>query len=112
MFGSPCGSLFFPFIGHFIPFEVLSAMPKADNKTQSKDRGCDDSRRESPTQTRVALAGALQEQDLPLVRDLGADVVGVRSAACQDCRRAGPLDVEQVRRLRKIIAQRLPDAVL
>jgi len=59
-----------------------------------------------------ALAGALQEQDLPLVRDLGADVVGVRSAACQDGRRAGPLDVARVRRLRKIIAQRLPDAVL
>jgi uncharacterized protein (UPF0264 family) len=31
-----------------------------------------------------ALAGALQEHDLPVVRDLGADVVGVRSAACQD----------------------------
>ena len=51
-----------------------------------------------------ALAGALQEQDLPLVRDLGADVVGVRSAACQDGHRAGPLDVERVRRLRRIIA--------
>ncbi len=51
-----------------------------------------------------ALAGALREQDLPLVRDLGADVAGVRSAACRDGRRAGPLDPERVRRLREVIA--------
>ncbi|MBI5955881.1 MAG: (5-formylfuran-3-yl)methyl phosphate synthase [Chloroflexi bacterium] len=51
-----------------------------------------------------ALAGALQEQDLPLIRDLGADVAGVRSAACRGGRRAGPLDTERVRRLREVIA--------
>jgi hypothetical protein len=50
-----------------------------------------------------ALAGALQEEDLLLVRDLGADVAGVRTAVCRDSRRQGPLDAERVRRLRKII---------
>ncbi len=50
-----------------------------------------------------ALAGALQEQDLLRVRDLGADVAGVRTAACRDNRRTGPLDAERVRRLCEII---------
>ena len=57
-----------------------------------------------------ALAGTLREQDLPLVRDLGADVAGVRSAACRDDRRAGPLDAERVRRLREVIALPVQDA--
>lgn len=51
----------------------------------------------------VALAGALQAEDLPRVRDLGADVVGVRSAACRDGHRAGPLDVERLRQLRALV---------
>ena len=50
-----------------------------------------------------ALAGALRAEDLPLVRDLGADVAGVRSAACREGRRAGPLDAAQVRRLREML---------
>jgi (5-formylfuran-3-yl)methyl phosphate synthase len=50
-----------------------------------------------------ALAGALQEQDLLRVRDLGADVAGVRTAACRDNRRAGPLDADRVRQLCEII---------
>jgi uncharacterized protein (UPF0264 family) len=50
-----------------------------------------------------ALAGALRAEDLPLVRGLGADVVGVRSAACREGRRAGPLDAELVRRLREML---------
>jgi uncharacterized protein (UPF0264 family) len=50
-----------------------------------------------------ALAGALQERDLLRVRDLGADVAGVRTAACRDHRRTGPLDAERVRRLCEII---------
>ena len=50
-----------------------------------------------------ALAGALQEQDLLLVRDLGADVAGVRTAVCRDNRRAGPLAADRVRRLCDII---------
>jgi len=51
----------------------------------------------------LALAGALQEQDLLRVRDLGADVAGVRAAVCRDNRRAGPLDADRVRRLCEII---------
>ncbi len=50
-----------------------------------------------------ALAGALQEQDLLRVRDLGTDVAGVRTAVCRDHCRAGPLDADRVRRLCEII---------
>ncbi|GBC85520.1 hypothetical protein HRbin11_01970 [bacterium HR11] len=50
----------------------------------------------------VALAGSLQAEDLPRLRGLGADVVGVRSAACRDGRRTGPLDVERLRQLRAL----------
>jgi uncharacterized protein (UPF0264 family) len=48
------------------------------------------------------LAGALREQDLPLARDLGADVVGLRTAACRDRRREGPLQAALVERLHRI----------
>lgn len=48
------------------------------------------------------LAGALREQDLPLVRDLGADIVGLRTAACRDDQRCGPLEAARVRRLCQI----------
>ena len=47
----------------------------------------------------VALAGALRREDLPVVRDAGADIAGVRSAACRDGRRSGRLDAERVRAL-------------
>lgn len=57
-----------------------------------------------------ALAGALQEKDLPLVGNVGADVVGVRTAACRDNQRAGPLDPERVRRLRAALAPAVPAA--
>ncbi len=50
-----------------------------------------------------ALAGALHEQDLLRVRDLGADVAGVRSAVCRDQCRTGPLDADRVRRLCEVI---------
>jgi uncharacterized protein (UPF0264 family) len=46
---------------------------------------------------------------LPRVRDLGADVAGVRSAVCQGGRRAGPLDAERVRRLQAVIARPVQD---
>ncbi|HEX5619498.1 MAG TPA: (5-formylfuran-3-yl)methyl phosphate synthase [Solirubrobacteraceae bacterium] len=49
----------------------------------------------------VALAGALRAEDLPVIRATGADVVGVRSAACEDGLRAGQLDAERVRTLRR-----------
>jgi uncharacterized protein (UPF0264 family) len=48
----------------------------------------------------VALAGALRADDLPAVRATGADIAGVRSAACGDGRRTGPLEAARVRALR------------
>jgi uncharacterized protein (UPF0264 family) len=47
----------------------------------------------------VALAGALRAEDLPAIRATGADIAGVRSAACIGAGRAGPLDGERVRAL-------------
>jgi uncharacterized protein (UPF0264 family) len=48
----------------------------------------------------VALAGALRAEDLPTVHATGADISGVRSAACGDGRRNGPLEAARVRALR------------
>jgi (5-formylfuran-3-yl)methyl phosphate synthase len=47
----------------------------------------------------VALAGALREEDLPVIRDTGADIAGVRSAACGDGTRSAPLEAARVRAL-------------
>jgi uncharacterized protein (UPF0264 family) len=47
----------------------------------------------------IALAGALRADDLPVVGATGADIVGVRSAACTDDRRTGSLDPTRVRAL-------------
>ena len=52
----------------------------------------------------MALAGALRAEDLPVVLDTGADIAGVRSAACGGGRRSGPLDPERVRALRAACA--------
>jgi (5-formylfuran-3-yl)methyl phosphate synthase len=48
----------------------------------------------------LALAGALRAEDLSLVRATGADIAGVRAAACRDGSRTGPLDAERIERLR------------
>jgi uncharacterized protein (UPF0264 family) len=48
----------------------------------------------------VALAGQLQLADLPLVRDAGADIAGVRGAACEGGR-TGAVSADRVRQLRK-----------
>ena len=48
----------------------------------------------------MALAGALRVEDLSVVRSIGADIAGVRSAACRDGRRTAPLDAERIGRLR------------
>ena len=50
----------------------------------------------------VALAGRLTEDDLPFVRDLGADIAGVRGAAC-DGGRTGRINPARVRELHHII---------
>jgi len=52
----------------------------------------------------VALAGALRAEDLPIVRATGADIAGVRSAACSDGARTGPLDAARVRVLKARLA--------
>jgi (5-formylfuran-3-yl)methyl phosphate synthase len=47
----------------------------------------------------MALAGALRAEDLPVVRETGADIAGVRSAACGDGMRSAPLESARVRAL-------------
>lgn len=47
----------------------------------------------------VALAGKLAAGDLPLVRDAGADIAGVRGAACEGGR-TGRISADRVRDLR------------
>jgi uncharacterized protein (UPF0264 family) len=46
----------------------------------------------------IALAGRLTADDLPIVRDAGADIAGVRGAAC-DGGRTDRISAEKVRRL-------------
>jgi uncharacterized protein (UPF0264 family) len=48
----------------------------------------------------VALAGQLTAADLPFVRDAGADIAGVRGAAC-DGGRGGQVSAERVRQLQQ-----------
>lgn len=48
----------------------------------------------------VCLAGRLRAEDLPLVRRCGADIAGVRGAACEGGR-AGRIDAARVRGLRR-----------
>jgi uncharacterized protein (UPF0264 family) len=52
----------------------------------------------------VALAGALRADDLPVVGATGADIAGVRSAACGNGQRSGPLEAARVRALRAACA--------
>lgn len=48
----------------------------------------------------IALAGALRAEELGAVRTTGADIAGVRAAACRDGVRTAPLDAERIERLR------------
>lgn len=50
----------------------------------------------------MALAGELRAEDLPAVRATGADVAGVRTAACRDGRRTAALDPSRIARLRAL----------
>jgi (5-formylfuran-3-yl)methyl phosphate synthase len=49
----------------------------------------------------VALAGKLTADDLPFVREVGADIAGVRGAAC-DGGRTGRITADRVRALRDV----------
>jgi (5-formylfuran-3-yl)methyl phosphate synthase len=50
----------------------------------------------------IALAGELRAEDLPAVRATGADIAGVRSAACHGGRRTAALDPQRIARLRAV----------
>jgi (5-formylfuran-3-yl)methyl phosphate synthase len=52
---------------------------------------------------RTALAGALRAADLPAIRRLGPDIVGVRSAACAGDRVRGRVEAARVALLRSLI---------
>ena len=56
----------------------------------------------------MALAGELRAEDLPTVRATGADIAGVRSAACRDGRRTAPLDPDRIARLRAVCGAPAP----
>jgi len=51
----------------------------------------------------IGLAGSLRMEDLFEIRNLGADIVGVRSAACSDSRRMGSLEASRVLQLHRIL---------
>jgi uncharacterized protein (UPF0264 family) len=57
----------------------------------------------------IALAGALRAEDLPAVWATGADIAGVRSAACEGGRRTAPLDPRRIAALRAICAAPQPN---
>lgn len=52
-----------------------------------------------------ALAGSLRASDVPRLRELAPDIVGVRGAVCDGGRRDGKLDGEAVLRLKELVAQ-------
>lgn len=58
----------------------------------------------------MALAGELRGEDLPAVRATGADIAGVRSAACRDARRTAAIDPRRIARLRSLCAVDAPPA--
>ncbi|MEX2722682.1 MAG: (5-formylfuran-3-yl)methyl phosphate synthase [Candidatus Freyarchaeota archaeon] len=52
----------------------------------------------------VALAGSIKKESLPLIQDLGADVVGIRGAACEKSDRIqGRITRERVQELSNIL---------
>ena len=51
----------------------------------------------------IGVAGTLSEKDLPQLQDLGADIVGFRTAACRNRQRSGPLEPDRVQKLRRML---------
>ncbi|MEM3586744.1 MAG: (5-formylfuran-3-yl)methyl phosphate synthase [Candidatus Jordarchaeaceae archaeon] len=51
----------------------------------------------------VALAGSIKKENLPLVRALNADVVGIRGAACEKSDRQGKIVRERVQEIVSIL---------
>jgi uncharacterized protein (UPF0264 family) len=60
----------------------------------------------------MALAGELRAEDLPAVRAAGADIAGVRSAACRDGCRTAALDPERIARVRALCDAEIPRAAI
>jgi uncharacterized protein (UPF0264 family) len=60
----------------------------------------------------MALAGELRAEDLPAIRATGADIAGVRSAACRDGRRTGALDPARIARLRMVCGRVAPHSTI
>lgn len=58
----------------------------------------------------ASVAGRLGARELPMVRDLGADIAGVRGAACEGGR-AGRVSASLVRQLQGVVAGVEPPAV-
>lgn len=59
----------------------------------------------------VAIAGKLTPEDLPMVKDAGADIAGVRGTACEGGR-TGTVSTERVRILRGLCGQLRPQVRL
>jgi len=56
-----------------------------------------------------ALAGSLQQGDFTRAKALGADIVGVRAAACDGGQRGGPLSLEKVKLLKASLTASPPE---
>lgn len=52
-----------------------------------------------------ALAGSLGEADIPQICELGADIVGFRSAVCRGDRASGRVTASKVERLKRLIGE-------
>ncbi|HWP47737.1 MAG TPA: (5-formylfuran-3-yl)methyl phosphate synthase [Candidatus Limnocylindrales bacterium] len=50
-----------------------------------------------------ALAGSLREVDIPLIQELGADIIGLRTAVCEGDRVRGRVSKSKVQRIRSIL---------
>jgi len=54
----------------------------------------------------VALAGSIKLQDIPILKRTGADIIGIRGAACSHGDRlAGAIQAENVRALMDLAKQ-------
>jgi len=52
---------------------------------------------------KVALAGSLRIEDIPRIREIGADVIGFRGAVCEKNDRKRSLSEEKVKKVMKIV---------
>lgn len=50
-----------------------------------------------------ALAGSLREEDIPLIQELGADIIGFRTAVCEGDRIHGRVSKSKIQRVRSIL---------